>query len=113
MYTEKGIFFTDFNIFIKKTGDVDMNKEIGSIAIVVICLLVVCVGLLKKRAEFLLTFLVRMVVGGIAIFFTNKFFASQEIDLMVGINPISILTVGILGTGGFALLYGIMIYRLL
>ncbi|MDE7063124.1 MAG: pro-sigmaK processing inhibitor BofA family protein, partial [Lachnospiraceae bacterium] len=60
-----------------------MNKEIGVIAIVVICLLVLCVGLLKKRAEFLFTFLVRMVVGGIAIFFTNKFFASQEIDLMV------------------------------
>lgn len=90
-----------------------MNKEAGIIIIVIICLLVLCIGLLKKKAQFLLAFLVRMIVGMIAIIFTNKFFAAQEIDLMVGVNPVSALTVGILGIGGFALLYGIMAYRLL
>lgn len=90
-----------------------MNKEIGIIAIVAICVLVLCIGLLKKKAQFLLAFLVRMIVGVIAIVFTNKFFASQELELMVGVNPVSVLTVGVLGAGGFLLLYGIMAYRLL
>lgn len=113
MYTEKGIFFLHFNIFIKKQRGRDMNKEIGIVVIVIICLLVLCIGLLKKKAQFLLAFLVRLIVGVIAIIFTNKFFASQEMDLMVGVNPFSVLTIGVLGAGGFLLLYGIMAYRLL
>lgn len=90
-----------------------MSKEIGMAVILVICLIVLAIGVIKKKTEVMFNFLVRIVVGVIAIFFVNRFLASQEISLMVGINPISVLTVGFLGVGGFTLLYGIMAYRLL
>lgn len=90
-----------------------MTKEIGIALMLGICILVLLIGIIKKKAELLLNFTVRIVLGLAAIFFLNQFFSSQEIDIVVGINPISVLTAGTLGTGGIALLYGIMAYRLL
>ena len=90
-----------------------MTKEIGIALMVGLCILVLLIGIVKKKAELILNFTVRIVLGLAAIFFLNQFFLSQEIDIAVGINPISILTAGTLGTGGIALLYGIMAYRLL
>lgn len=90
-----------------------MNKELGIAVIVGICVIVLVIGLLKKKMELVLAFMVRVVVGVTAIFFANRFLESQSINIMVGVNPVSVLTVGTLGIGGFALLYGIMAYRLL
>ena len=55
----------------------------------------------------------RTIVGAMAIFFVNLTLAELGIEGMVGINPLSLLTVGSLGTGGFALLYGIVFYHML
>lgn len=81
--------------------------------LVVILGIVLMITLLKKRAQIVLNFLVRAALGIICIFFTNDFLAAQGIAAVVGINPISVLTVGILGFGGFTILYGIVFCKFL
>lgn len=83
-------------------------KDYTSFAAIIfsgICILVIMV--LKKRAGFLLSFLTRMIVGMGSIYFINEFLSAWQINLMVGWNPISLLTSGSLGFGGVALLYAI------
>ena len=88
-----------------------MNKENGICVIVAICILVLLIGLLKRRAELLLNFAVRIVVGAVAIYVTNQFLQTQGSSIAVGINPYSLLTMGFLGFGGYGLLYGILFYQ--
>ena len=47
------------------------------------------------------------------IFFINEFLSAQGIAVQVGLNPWTVLTSGILGTPGVALLYGISFYGIL
>lgn len=66
-----------------------------------------------EKMQMLLNFMIRVVLGGIGIIYANDFLASQEIAISVGLNPVSLLTIGILGIGGFALLYGILACKFL
>ncbi len=75
--------------------------------------LVLGIAVMKQRSQFLWGFLVRAVLGAICIVFTNDFLAAQGISVAVGLNPVSLLTVGSLGFGGFAALYGILFTQLL
>lgn len=90
-----------------------MSKEMGMLVVVGVCVLVLAIVLFKRRAEIILNFFVRTILGVIGIYFTNLLLANLGIEGAVGINPISILTVGSLGTGGFGLLYGILLYNML
>ena len=90
-----------------------MSKETGIAVIVGICLLVLLIGIIKQKAEHVVNFVVRMAVGAAAIVFCNPLLSKNGIDVMVGPNPWSLTTVGLLGAGGFTLLYGIMAYRLM
>lgn len=90
-----------------------MSKETGIAVIVGICLLVLLIGIIKQKAEHVVNFVVRMAVGAAAIIFCNQLLSKNGIDIMVGLNPWSLTTVGLLGAGGFTLLYGIMAYRLM
>lgn len=90
-----------------------MSKETGIAVIVGICLLVLLIGIIKQKAEHVVNFVVRMAVGAAAIVFCNQLLSKKGIDIMVGLNPWSLTTVGLLGVGGFTLLYGIMAYRLM
>lgn len=90
-----------------------MSKETGIAVIVGICLLVLLIGIIKQKAEHVVNFVVRMAVGVAAIVFCNQLLSKNGIDIMVGLNPWSLTTVGLLGAGGFTLLYGIMAYRLM
>lgn len=83
----------------------------GAAAIVAICLVVLVMGALKKKAQIIFGFLARTVIGGIGIYFCNFFLEKQHISVSVGLNPVSLLTVGTLGISGFALLYGILVYQ--
>lgn len=80
-----------------------MSKETGIMVIIGICLLVLFIGILKQRADLVLNFVVRMAAGAVAIVFCNQLLSKNGIDIMVGL----------LGAGGFTLLYGIMAYRLM
>lgn len=77
------------------------------------CALVLCIALLKRRSQLVLNFLVRVALGAVGIIFTNDFLVQQGISIAVGLNPVSLLTVGVLGFGGFALLYAIMASKFL
>ena len=70
--------------------------------------LILLIALLKRRAQLLLNFLVRMVLGTFCIVFVNDLLAGQGIARAVGINPVSLLTSGALGFSGVALMYAIL-----
>lgn len=67
----------------------------------------------KQKSQFVWNFLMRMVLGAIAIIFTNDFLATQGIMVAAGLNPINLLMVGSLGIGGFGALYGILFAQFL
>lgn len=90
-----------------------MDYGSGAFLIVFMCILTLCIVALRKKAEFVLNFLLRSVVGIISIFLINELLATQNFAVMVGINPWTALTTGILGLPGVALLYGIHLLKFL
>lgn len=64
-------------------------------------------------SEKFLNFFTRGICGIIAIYFINMALKGMGISLGVGINLFTVLTSGILGFPGLALLYGIGAYRIL
>ncbi|MGN0342211.1 MAG: pro-sigmaK processing inhibitor BofA family protein [Roseburia sp.] len=90
-----------------------MDKNTGILVMVGICLLVLLIGVIKKKAKILGGLLVRLVTGTAGIVVMNYLLAMEQIPLHVGVNPVTLLTVGILGICGFVLLYGIMALQLL
>ena len=54
-----------------------------------------------------LNFFLRMIFGAIGIQLLNFLLISQGISLFVGLNFLTLLTVGSLGISGLALLFGI------
>lgn len=84
--------------------DIVMSMEI----IAGICGIVLGVALLKNRLNFLFTFLLRIGMGIFQIVLANKILATYGIAISVGLNPVSLLTAGILGFPGVVLLFVIM-----
>lgn len=60
-----------------------------------------------------LNFLLRMVFGAIGIQIINAILISQNIAVFVGLNVLTLLTVGSLGISGLGLLYGISAFGIL
>lgn len=60
-----------------------------------------------------LNFLLRMVFGAIGIQLINDLLLSQNISVFVGLNVLTLLTVGSLGISGLGLLYGIAAFGIL
>ena len=77
------------------------------------CGFILLILLLKKNAQILLNFFVRFVLGVMGILLLNQFFLERGLSIYVGLNPVSLLTVGILGLPGVALLYGIVATKFL
>lgn len=90
-----------------------MEKYYGIAAIAGICVLVLFMGMMKQKARVVSVFVLRSFVGAAAICGMNEILKSQGIPVAAGVNPVSILTIGSLGISGFALIYGILFYRLL
>ena len=61
--------------------------------------------------ERVINFVMRCVLGTIAIYFINTILTGAQIYLNVGINATTVLTSGLLGIPGLFLLYGIGIYK--
>jgi inhibitor of the pro-sigma K processing machinery len=92
---------------------VTMENLGGMAAIVGVCVLVLVIGVLGKRAEWLVNFVMRAVMGSVGIYFLNYLFTLKNISLAVGINPATVLTSGILGFPGLVVLYGINLFKIL
>lgn len=82
-------------------------RIISFVAVGGACGLVLLIAVLKQRAQILLNFLVRLILGAVCIYLVNDFLSAQGISVAVGLNPISLLTSGTLGFSGVALLYAI------
>mgnify|MGYP003241475383 FL=1 len=80
-----------------------MQQIQGEWAIIGVLGMVLFIVVIGKKIQMLLNFMIRIVLGGIGIIYANDFFTSQGIAISVGLNPVSLLTIGILGIGGFAL----------
>lgn len=65
------------------------------------------------KKEWMLNFVMRSILGTIAIYFINSWLEANGISAGVGINVFTILTSGILGFPGVIALYGIGISKLL
>jgi len=85
----------------------------GTIVIIAACAVVLIVGAVKRKTEWMLNVLMRGILGTIAIYFINDALLGFGIPVEVGINPVTVLTSGILGFPGLVALYGIGIYRIL
>lgn len=83
------------------------------LALVAVCAVVLFMGVIKRRYEWLLNILMRSILGTIAIYFVNGALAGAGINLGVGINPVTVLTSGILGFPGLLAIYGIGVYKYL
>lgn len=67
----------------------------------------------EKGVRAAVNILVRMIVGIALIFLINQFLDTRGIEAQVGMNPVTVLTSGILGVPGVALLYGITFYGIM
>ena len=65
------------------------------------------------RCMKILNFALRIVYGAIGIQTVNMLLAFGGISISVGLNLVSLLTVGFLGISGLGLLFGITAYGLL
>ncbi len=82
--------------------------------LIIVCMLVIFIGRMKKFGDFVVSFLIRAALGLISIYFCNEACAYFHMErIMVGINFLSGLTCGILGFPGVVLLYGIMALKFL
>ena len=61
----------------------------------------------------ILNFLLLVVFGAIGIQILNAVFISQNVAVFVGLNAVTLLTVGSLGISGLGLLYGIAAFGIL
>ena len=89
------------------------DNMLGMAVILTACAVVLFMGIMKRRLEWLLNVLMRSILGTIAIYFINNALTGAGISLGVGINPVTVLTSGILGLPGLAAIYGIGLYNFL
>ncbi len=89
------------------------GEWLGTGAVVAVCLLVVLFGAMRKKMEWLLNVIMRSILGIIAMYFINQALAEAGLFLGVGINPVTVLTSGILGFPGLMALYAIGLYQFL
>ncbi len=80
------------------------------IAIIIISVVLLLISFIKQRFDLIVNFALRIVGGLLAIYILNIVLKSFSIDMAVGLNGITALTVGLLGLPGFALLYALSVY---
>lgn len=90
-----------------------MDTYMNVFLIVGILVLVLLIGAMKSRAEWIINFVLRGVMGMMIVYFLNFLFADTMPDMRIGYNSITFLAGGFLGIPGVAMLYGINFYMLL
>lgn len=88
-----------------------MGQFESGLVIIVMLFLVIVIGAVRRKAEWIINFVLRMVMGTIFIYFTNQITHYYGLNISVAINPLSILVSGFLGIPGVAALYGINLYK--
>lgn len=91
----------------------NMNSQTGVIAIVGVCALILLMGAVRKKKEWLLNLVLRTVLGTLAVLSVNMMLEKAGMTVVVGLNPVTLLTSAFLGFPGLAALYGVQFYKLL
>ena len=86
-----------------------MNQT-GILLIMGISVVVLLALAWRRKLVWLLNFLLRGVLGAVAIYFINLAVAGQGYPALVGINPATVLTCSVLGFPGLAALYGLQFF---
>ena len=86
-----------------------INQDI--LIVTAIAAVTLFVIILKGRTEWLLNLLMRSILGTVAIYFINEWLNDMGIPMGIGVNPITVLTSGVLGFPGLLALYGIGFYK--
>ncbi len=60
----------------------------------------------KTHKRWLATVCIRVIIGAIVIFTLNLLLPMMKITCVVGLNPITVTVIGLLGIPGLILLYG-------
>lgn len=90
-----------------------MENGTGILLIAAACGIVLLIGIVRGKMEWLLNVALRGILGTVVMYFVNSTLASVGISLGVGINAVTVLTSGVLGLPGLVALYGLGIYQLL
>ena len=85
----------------------------GAFFIIAVLAMVMLIMAVKTNSMLILNFVLRSVVGTLLIFGGNYLVEAIGFSVSVGLNPVSVLTSGILGFPGVLLLFGIKFYGLL
>lgn len=91
----------------------NMNSQTGVIAIVGVCALILLMGAVRKKKEWLLNLVLRTVFGTLAVLSVNMMMEKAGMTVVLGLNPVTLLTSAFLGFPGLAALYGVQFYKLL
>ncbi|MCL2717860.1 MAG: pro-sigmaK processing inhibitor BofA family protein [Lachnospiraceae bacterium] len=90
-----------------------MDIPTGTWILAGVCVVILLLGALKAKMEWIINFVLRTASGALAIYLINFFLLNREIDAAIGLGFASLLTCGILGFPGLILLYGINFYNFL
>ena len=90
-----------------------MNQPENLLWLIGAAVLLLILSFFARKAEWLINFVLRSIMGTIAIYFINMGVTFLGFTSVVGINAVSILTTGILGIPGIVMLYGLSIYEIL
>lgn len=85
----------------------------GAFILVAVLAAVLLIGALRRKKEWILNFVLRSVLGTIAIYYLNLLSIQYNAGMEVGINLTTVLTTGILGIPGVIGLYGINLLYIL
>lgn len=75
--------------------------------------IVLMMGLLRNKAEWVINFVLRGIMGMLEIYFLNMILAMSTFGVSIGYNLYTFLVSGIMGLPGVALMYGIHFYMML
>lgn len=89
-----------------------MEDYSGGIIIIAMCGLVLLIGGLRKKNIIIINFILRGVMGILAIYGINMFLVWKETGLEIGINYLTIGITTLLGIPGILLLYGVNLFEL-
>lgn len=90
-----------------------MSNTGGAAVILAVCLIVLAIGAMGRKVEWLVNFVLRAVMGTVGIYALNYLLAARQLQVAVGINPFTVLTSGFLGFPGVAVLYAIHFFKIL
>jgi len=71
---------------------------------------VLLISLLAKKLEYFLNFATRLCVGGLALYITSEIMMRLSYEGQIGLNTVTLTTVGLLGIPGYVLLLAVDIF---